>query len=146
MQEAFINYLPELIGGFILAFVTFLLTRINERTKWKRELETQKVKMDSEKEKLVLEYDAKLREQNLKLNHEKELMEKQHEQEIEKYQMQVKDQDVRSLISGEYDMGVLSEQLDGIEGMLGKVEKMDNLLKKRGLSNSNHPARKRKRN
>lgn len=143
MQEAFINYIPELIGAIIIAILSFVLTRRGEKAKAKEQLENQKVQFENEKERIKLEYDAKLREQELKLNHEKELLEKQHQQEIEKYKMQTQDQEIRSVFTGEYDISEISRQMEGLGELLGKAEKLDKAVKSGTYKNANHPANKR---
>ncbi|MGM0874480.1 MAG: hypothetical protein ACQEWV_06680 [Bacillota bacterium] len=140
MQEAIINYLPELIGGVIIAILSYWLTRRSEKVRAKEQLENQKILFENEKEKIKIEYDAKLREQELKLNHEKELLEKQHQQEVEKYKMQTQDEDMRSIFTGEYDMNKIGEQMEGLGELLGQVEKMDKIMKSGTFKNANHPA------
>lgn len=143
MQEAIINYIPELIGGILIAVLSFWLTRRSEKARAKEQLENQKNQFENEKEKIKLEYDAKLREQELKLNHERELLEKHHEQEIEKYKIQTQDQDLRSIFTGEYDMDKIGEQMEGLEALMGQIEKFDKIAKSGTFKNSNHPANKR---
>jgi len=143
MKEAFINYLPELIGAIIIAVLSYLLTRRNEKARAKDQLETQKIKFENEKEKIKIEYDAKLKEQELRLNHEKDLLEKQYQQEIEKYNMQTEDQQLNSIFKGDYDVDKMIQQMEGFGELLEKVEKLDKKVKSGTLKNSNHPANKK---
>ncbi|MFP7296228.1 hypothetical protein [Neobacillus niacini] len=144
MKEAFISYLPELVGGLVLTVITFIFTRISEKTKWQRELTNEQTRLENEKEKLILEFEAKLKEQQLLFNHEKDILEKQHEQDLQKYQMQVKDQDLRSIFIGEYDLEKISKQMEGLEDLLGKSQEIDKMIKNINLYNANHPTRKRR--
>lgn len=83
MREAFINYIPELMGGILLIFLTNWVTRRSEKSKAKEQLDNQKVIYENEKDKMITEYDGKLREQEIKFNHDKQLLESQHELEME---------------------------------------------------------------
>ncbi|MDV2683977.1 hypothetical protein RYX56_06265 [Alkalihalophilus lindianensis] len=146
MQDAIINYIPELIGGTFIAILTFVFTRINEKSKAKTQLENQKHVHENEKDKIKIEYDAKLREQELKLNHERELLEKLHQQEIEKYKMQNQDKDLRSLFTGEYDVSKIGEQMEGLEVLMEQVDKWDKKMKSGNVKKANHPILRKKKN
>lgn len=143
MREAIISYIPELIGGIIIAVLSFWLTRRSEKARAKEQLENQSIQFENEKEKIKLEYDAKLREQELKLNHEKDLLEKQYQQEIEKYNMQTEDQQLNNIFNGEYDVDKIIQQLEGFDELLEKAEKLDKKVKSGTFKNSNHPANKK---
>ncbi|MCJ8222332.1 MULTISPECIES: hypothetical protein [Bacillus subtilis group] len=143
MKEAFINYLPELIGAIIIAVLSYLLTRRNEKARAKDQLEAQKIKFENEKEKIKIEYDAKLKEQELRLNHEKDLLEKQYQQEIEKYNMQTEDQQLNSIFKGDYDVDKMIQQMEGFGELLEKAEKLDKKVKSGTFKNFNHPANKK---
>lgn len=143
MREAIISYIPELIGGIIIAVLSFWLTRRSEKARAKEQLANQSIRFENEKEKIKLEYDAKLKEQELRLNHEKDLLEKQYQQEIEKYKMQTEDQQLNSLFNGEYDVNKIIQQIEGFEELLEKAEKLDKTVKSGTFKNSNHPANKK---
>lgn len=145
MLEAFVAYLPELIGGIIIAVITFFLTRLSEKAKAREELEKQRIQHENEKDKLVLEYDAKIREQELRFAHDKELLLTKHEQEMEKYTAQTQDQELRSIFTGEYDLGRIGEQMEEIEKLTEKMEKLERVTASAGARQKNHPATRRNR-
>ena len=144
MQEVFINYLPELIGGIIIAFVSFWFTRLNEKAKAKIQLKHKQEQFEHEKEKIKVKYDAKLKEQQLKFNHEKDILEKKHEQEIEKYNMESQAQDLSRIFSGEYNIKEISNQMGGLEELMKQAKEMDKRMKSGTFKNANHPANKRR--
>ncbi|MGF9967835.1 hypothetical protein FB592_2617 [Bacillus sp. SJZ110] len=143
MKEAIINYIPELIGGSIIAVLSYWLTSRSEKARARQQLENQEKLFENEKEKIKLEYDGKLREQELRLNHEKDLLEQQYQQEIEKYNMQTLDQQLDNIFTGEYDVNKISEQVEGLGEVLEQLEKLDKIAKSGTFKNSNHPADKR---
>lgn len=141
MQDAIINYFPELIGGIIIAFVSFWLTRLNERAKARNLLEHKQELFEQEKERVRLEYDAKLKEQQLKFNHEKSMLKEQHKLEIEKYKIESQDRDLKSIFTGEYNIDEISKQMDDLMNLAGKAEEMNKIIKSK---KNNHPAKKRR--
>lgn len=143
MKESLINYLPELIGGVIIAYLSFWLTRMNEKTKAKIQLDSQQEQIEQEQEKVKIEYASRIKEQQQKFDHEKEILKERYKQELEKYNIQNQNQDLRSIFSGEYDMDKIAEQMSSLENLVDQAEKMDKRIKSGTYKNTNHPGNKR---
>lgn len=131
-----INYLPELFGGIILVLLTFYLTRLSEKSKAKEQLRNQQNKFESEKEKIIWKHSSKLKEQELKFNQELDLLKQKHELELEKFNIESRDRDMKSIFTGEYDMNEMASQLEGLDKLLGKTKNIQSKHK-------NHPAFKK---
>jgi|SRR5690625_2922992 len=123
--ESILMYIPELIGGIIIAVLTFWLTRLSEQSKNKEKTKRREKENENKIERLRIEYEAKINEQKLNFQHKIQLLEKEHELDLEKQRLESKDQDLKSIFNGEYDMNEIAEQFKGMEKLIDQIDKFN---------------------
>lgn len=143
LEEMLANYLFEIISAIIIALVSYWFTKLNEKAKAKNELKNQQEIFKQEKEKLKVKYDAKLKEQELNFQHEKDMLESKHQKDIEKHEKESQDQDLKCIFTGEYDMGKIMNQLEGLSELDEKAKQMEKQINSGTYKNKNHPARRK---
>lgn len=131
MVDAIVSYIPELIGGVILVFLTFWLTSVSEKSKSKLKLENQQNVNKEKIEKLKIEYEAKVKKQELAFKHQIELLEKQHMLDLDKQRAESKDRDMRSIFTGEYDLKQVRSQMGELGNLLSMAEQIKKMTKGR---------------
>lgn len=139
LLNALILYIPEFIGGTIIAIITFLLTRLSERKRNEEVLEQQKINNKNKIEKMKLGYENKIQEQKLGFTNELKLLEKQHELELEKQQHFSQEQYLNGVLTGDYNIEDLTKIIPGLISLSSGLSELDQHFKNQSKTSQTSP-------
>lgn len=71
------------------------------------------------------------------------MLESKHQKDIEKHEKESQDQDLKCIFTGEYDMGKIMNQLEGLSEIDEKAKQMEKQINSGTYKNKNHPARRK---